>query len=307
MSNVVLRVDVEGREAIVLKQSRERLRTAQEWLCKLDRIWTEVAALELLGAIGPKDSVPTILFKEPDDYLFAMSHAPEDSVVWKGRLLAGDADPKLARLAGETLGLWHANTFSKTIDALADLTIFDQLRVDPYYRAVARVHSDARERINELIASMNSSNDRTFVHADFSPKNILIHKNGLTVVDFETSHVGDPAFDLGFFMSHLLLKSIRAGKNHEIYHSLIFEFLEAYRARVEHGLGANALADREARGIRHASACCLARVDGKSPVEYLDDGERTIARVRAGGAPRTAEDLGGFDEFDGDSLERSRE
>jgi len=36
------------------------------------------------------------------------------------------------------------------------------------------------------------------VLADFSPKNILITDQGIHLVDFETAHYGDPAFDLGF-------------------------------------------------------------------------------------------------------------
>ena len=295
VSNVVLRVEIEGQAPIVIKQARERLRTAKEWRCKLDRIWTEVAALERLGEIGSSDSVPKILFQERDDYLFAMSHAPNGSVVWKELLLAGDAEPKLARLAGETLGLWHARTFAKKIDALLDLEIFDQLRVDPYYRAIALVHETAAKPIGELIDLMNTTTDRTLVHADFSPKNILIHENGLTVVDFETAHVGDPAFDLGFFASHLLLKSIHMGKNHETYHFLLREFFDSYRGQVEGLPGRHALGEREARAIRHASACCLARVDGKSPVEYLDEAGRAIARAFALEAlrepPKVWEDL----------------
>src|SRR4051794_39973617 len=104
VSNVVLRVEGEGEATIVLKQSRERLRTKALWVSRLDRIWTERAALELLAGVLPAGTVPEVLFADRENYLFAMTCAPEDSTVWKERLLAGEADPAVARRAGEVLG-----------------------------------------------------------------------------------------------------------------------------------------------------------------------------------------------------------
>ena len=94
---------------------------------------------------------------------------------------------------------------------LADTTLFDELRVDPYYRTTARADPDLAPRIDALIAAMDRpADERTLVLGDFSPKNILVHAGGLILLDFECAHAGDPAFDLGFFLSHLLLKTIRA-------------------------------------------------------------------------------------------------
>ena len=94
---------------------------------------------------------------------------------------------------------------------LADTSLFDELRVDPYYRTAARRHPDLAPRIEALIAAMDRPDDeRTLVLGDFSPKNILVHAGGLILLDFECAHAGDPAFDLGFFLTHLMLKEIRA-------------------------------------------------------------------------------------------------
>src|SRR5262249_43462422 len=110
VSNIVLRIEIEGQAPIVLKQSRERLRTKALWVSRLDRVWTECAALELLDTILPAGTVPRVLFKDPENFLFAMSCAPSDSVVWKEQLLSGKADPEVARRAGEILGTMHAST-----------------------------------------------------------------------------------------------------------------------------------------------------------------------------------------------------
>ncbi len=122
--------------------------------------------------------------------------------------------------------------------------------------------------------------ERTLVLGDFSPKNILVHAGGLILLDFECAHAGDPAFDLGFFLSHLLLKAIRTSANdfvdYDDFIALIESFWTSYLDR--QGLAARVRADLVRRANRHTAACCLARVDGKSPVEYLDAAGQALAR-----------------------------
>ncbi|MDR3632723.1 MAG: aminoglycoside phosphotransferase family protein [Isosphaeraceae bacterium] len=279
VSNIVMRVDVEGEPPIVLKQARERLRTKMLWVSRLERVWTEQAALELLADLLLEGAVPRVLFADPDNYLFAMTCAPDDSVVWKEQLLLGEADLAVARQAGLILGAMHAETVGHPAlrGPLADTTVFDQLRIDPFYRTVAGSHPDLAAPLEVLTDETMSVPVPTFVHADFSPKNILVHGQGLTVVDFETAHAGDPAFDLGFFLSHLLLKAVRARPHDGPYLGLIRAFWDAYHERLRDALDADP--DLVRRAIAHTAACALARVDGKSPVDYLDaDAQAAVRR-----------------------------
>lgn len=288
VSNVVMRVDIEGESPLVLKQARERLRTRAHWVSRLERIWTERAALELLGGVLAEGVVPRVLFSEQDDYLFAMSLAPDDSVVWKEQLLAGKVEEPVARTAGAILGTMHAGTLGHpALDALplADTQVFDELRIDPFYRSIARVHPDLAPQIDALIASLAAARPKVFVHADFSPKNILVHSRGLTLVDFETAHAGDPAYDLGFVLSHLLLKAVRSGPGAAGYLRLAEALWASYRERVQGGpIGDDG--DLVRRACAHAAACALARVDGTSPVDYLDEPARAAVRRFARAALR---------------------
>jgi 5-methylthioribose kinase len=276
VSNVVVRVEVEGERPIVVKQSRERLRTKARWVSRLERIWAERDALDLLATVLSEGAVPRVLFSEPEDYLFAMTAAPGESVVWKEQLLEGVAEPDVARRAGVILGRMHTQLRDHPglCGRLGDRTVFGELRVDPFYRTIARVHPDLAPAVDALIDRMERAPDRTFVHADFSPKNILVHRRGLTVVDFETAHAGDPAFDVGFFLSHLSLKAFRSPVEDPTILGLVGPFWDGYHA--EAGPGHPDLSERS---TRHAAACMLARVDGTSPVDYLDDDARR--RVRA--------------------------
>lgn len=267
VSNIVLRVAVDDRPPIVLKQSRERLRTQAEWLSRLDRIWVEVDAMKLLATILPEGTVPEILFEDRADYLYAMTCAPDSCEVWKLQLLAGTIDREIARRAGESLGSIHAKTAGRTamLERFASLEIFDQLRLDPYYRRVAAVHPDLSDTLRALIDETFKPPVKSLVLGDFSPKNMLVGPSGLILLDFETAHAGDPAFDLGFFLSHLLLKAFRAAPDPSPFFGLIDTFWDAYGTR--HSVD-SALASRT---NRHVGACLLARIDGKSPVDYRKD------------------------------------
>jgi 5-methylthioribose kinase len=161
---------------------------------------------------------------------------------------------------------------------LAETVVFDQLRIDPFYRTIARAHPDLAPEIDALIASLKEPVIRTFVHADFSPKNILVHASGLTLVDFETAHAGDPAYDLGFVLSHLVLKGVRAAP----HLALTRVFHDAYLDRASSALDA----DLVRRACGHAAACALARVDGTSPVDYLDAPRQAAVRRFARAALR---------------------
>jgi 5-methylthioribose kinase len=292
VSNIVMRIDVPGRPPFVLKQCRERLRVAMDWRARLDRIWTEYATLQVLGTILPQGTVPDVLFEDRANYLFAMTCAPDDAVTWKSHLMAGQVDQTVSARLGTTLATIHSEGRAHPAlrGVLADTSLFDELRIDPYYRTIARLDSAMAPHIDALIAAMRRpEEERTLVLGDFSPKNILVHNGGLTLLDFECAHGGDPAFDLGFFLSHLLLKLIRAAGSDPVasarYSRLTIDFWSSYLAR--RNLGAAAGADLIRRAGLHTAACCWARVDGKSPVEYLDRRGQSIARSFGREALRT--------------------
>ena len=290
VSNIVLRVDVDvdDEPSFVIKQCRERLRVAMEWHAPLDRIWVERSTLDLLAAILPDGAVPGVLFEDRDNYLFAMTCAPDDAVTWKTQLMAGQIVPDVAARLGTLLARIHheAPNHPELERELHGTSLFEQLRVDPYYRTAARAHPDLAPELEALIQAMNRpASERTLVLGDFSPKNILVHAGGLILLDFECAHAGDATFDLGFFLSHLLLKAVHAsawGRDRvraAQYLGLTEVFWDAYLE--QRGLAGAARAQLIGRSIQHVAACCLARVDGKSPVEYLDARGQAVARAFA--------------------------
>ncbi len=282
VSNVVLEAAIEGSPPFVLKQCRERLRVQLDWRARLDRMWFETDALALLATVLPAGETPRVLFLDEPNYLFAMTRAPAEAVVWKADLLAGRFDPAIAERLGEDLGAIHAECAGHPALAgrFADVSLFDELRVDPYYRTIARVHPQIAAAVDGVITTMNQA-QRTLVLGDYSPKNILVHSAGLVLLDFECAHAGDATFDCGFFLSHLMLKTVRAGlqlgemAKARALLDLAHRFVTAYHERL--GSQARTLAPRRCEAL-HALLCMLARVDGKSPVDYLSEAARSFVR-----------------------------
>src|SRR2546428_8078618 len=101
VSNAVLRVQSAG-QTFVLKQSWPQLRTRDAWFSDLERVYREQDVMELLHPLLP-DNVPRVLFSDRPNFVFAMSHAPDEARVWKEALLAGQAAPAVADQAGRLL------------------------------------------------------------------------------------------------------------------------------------------------------------------------------------------------------------
>jgi len=305
VSNIVLLVEIASRgESFVVKQARGRLRVKEEWLCPVERIWREVDVLQVCGDLlrqSPQANheliieVPRVLWEARDNYAYAMTAAPTEHQTWKERLLAGETSPALAAACGKLLGQLHAGSWGSAMLAkrLEDRSFFDQLRLDPYYRQIARVHADLAPAVERLIDSV-WKHRCCLVHGDFSPKNLLVWPAHVMLIDFEVGHYGDPAFDLGFFLTHLVLKGVWAGPRRHEYLALAARFWQTYRATLEMTVDAATLAVLESRTMWNLAGCMLARVDGKSPVDYLAAEQqaviRSIARQWVNVPPRTWEE-----------------
>lgn len=272
VSNVVLRVTRPAADDFIIKQSRVQLRTKTEWFSRLDRIYREIGMLKLLAPLLPAGVIPRVLLEDRENYLFAMEAFPAQHVVWKQALLNGDIDLSVADRLGDYLARVHSQTCQRADLAAewGDLEVFDQLRLDPFYRYLARVRPEVAEPLEKLVAQ-NLATACCIVLADFSPKNILLAEGRLAIVDFETGHYGDPAFDLGFFLSHLLLKAVQFAARFDEYTELTRRFWTRYQAGMESVASmaelAPALLFQRTQG--HLAGCMWARVDGKSPVDYL--------------------------------------
>ena len=272
VSNIVLVVSAAGTRFVV-KQALPRLRVADEWLAKRERAINEAEALRLAGALTP-GCVPELLDLDRERCALTITAAPESWTTWKSRLLEGEADAAVASRIGGILADWHRGSFrdAKVAERFGDAEVFDQLRVDPYYRTVARRRPELAGAIAAFVERMEATH-LCLVHGDYSPKNILVG-DGVWAIDFEVAHYGDPAFDLAFMLNHLLLKRLHVPAASAALERCLVGFWDGYRDAVSGELVPDA---RYVLG--HVGCLMVARVEGKSPVEYLSTSEQEKANA----------------------------
>jgi aminoglycoside phosphotransferase (APT) family kinase protein len=260
---------------VCVKRALPRLRVAQQWQAPIERnryerLWMQAAHAAVPGA------APRILACDDKAGLFAMQYL--DFPVWKDLLHQGRAAPEFAAQVGATLAAIHAATAGRTEVAERFPTddIFHAIRLEPYLVATAIRHPDLQERIGLLI-NRTAKTKLSLVHGDVSPKNILVGPSGPVFLDAECAWYGDPAFDLAFCLNHLLLKCLWVPASRPGFLSCFDSLASTYLQGVT-------WEDRRAIEMRTASllpALLLARVDGKSPVEYLSDDGRRFIRATA--------------------------
>jgi aminoglycoside phosphotransferase (APT) family kinase protein len=231
--------------------------------------WMRVAA-----GIVPR-AVPELLGEDREAGAFAMAWLPPERFpVWKTLLAAGAGTSTMAREVGEVLGRIHAATADRPDLAARFATdaLFHALRLEPYLATAAEANPAVAQPLRALVAT-TAGTRRVLVHGDFSPKNILIGPDGPVILDAECAWYGDPAFDLAFVVNHLLLKSVWRPQWRAQYAAMATELLAAYRAHAAW----EPWPALDARAAALLPGLLLARVDGKSPVEYLTDPERQVA------------------------------
>ena len=265
VSSLIVRVDT-PRQSFGLKRALPQLKVAALWEAPVKRNRDEVAWLRFAAQHLPH-AVPALLGEDPDDCVFAMAFLPSEQFpVWKTQLQAGVVNAHTAQQVAQCLATWHAASAGQADVAQA----FDHdqdflaIRLDPYFNATALRHPDCAQALHGLV-KQTLTHKHALVHGDVSPKNILVGPHGPVFLDAECAWYGDPAFDLAFVLNHLLLKCLWKPAHHAAY-------LHCFDALAHSYLSAVNWEDRaalEARTCALLAGLLLARVDGKSPVEYI--------------------------------------
>ncbi len=271
VSNVVLKVSWDD-QVVVLKQSMPKLRVAADWPFDRRRTLVERDCLLLLGSLVP-GAVPDVIYCDEDRFALVISCVPPGGTLWKADLMAGRVDETAAGRAGALLGRIHRLSAAdhRARERFADQTVMIQGRTDPYHMTVAARHPALAPAIEREVARM-LSRQVALTLGDYSPKNLFVYPDYVMAIDFEVAHWGDPAFDVAFCLTHLILKAIHFAPRSAPYLACATRFWDACR---EEGAG---LA-QEPDVVAELGCLLLARIDGKSPVEYIGD-DRTRDLVR---------------------------
>jgi tRNA A-37 threonylcarbamoyl transferase component Bud32 len=279
VSNRTVKISWPDGSGWVAKQALEKLRVKADWFSDPKRIHVEAAGLRWLARLVGTAAVPSFVFESHEQRLLIMSAVPDPHQNYKELLLVTDSpDPRHAVEFGTLLARLHDNAFTHR-DVLsvefADTSFFENLRIDPYYIYAGHRLPTAAPFLFRLIDGTRKRR-LTLVHGDYSPKNILIPQDRLILLDHEVIHFGDPAFDVGFSMAHFLSKAHARVSLRQQFAALADTYWQSYRHQTA---GRPWTADLERWCINHTLGCLLARVAGKSILEYLSSSQKAAQRM----------------------------
>ena len=278
VSSDIVRVRLADGTDVCAKRALPKLKVAADWRVPTERNQYEVAWFRKANAIVP-GSAPAVLAADAESGVALLAYLPSERyVLWKEELLAGRTDSSVARSVAEAIGRIHAATLNdaEVARSFATNALFDALRLDPYLRATAARHPRLAPQILALVDVVKQTH-LALVHGDLSPKNILVDRVSRrpVILDDECAWYGDPAFDAAFCINHLVLKSIHLPPVRR-------ELLAEAQMFFDTWLAALPLAQRpllEEHVAALLPCLMLARVDGKSPVEYLTAAEQETVRA----------------------------
>jgi aminoglycoside phosphotransferase (APT) family kinase protein len=274
VSSEIYRVD-DGADVFVVKRALAKLKVQQDWFADVGRNANEFRYLQYVSQFLPQ-AVPRPLRLSVEHGYFTMEYLGSGYANWKQQMLAGVCEEATAGQIGSMLGIIHKRSAddAEARDTFATLKDFEQLRIDPYLLATAKKHPDLAGLFHEEADRLRASR-RVLTHGDFSPKNILVSKDRLVLVDCEVAWFGDAAFDVAFGLNHLLLKRLARPQHADQLRRMAQAFWTSYQK------AAGSAGGSETEVARLLLMLMLARVDGKSPVEYLDEAQRRHVRTFA--------------------------
>jgi 5-methylthioribose kinase len=260
-------------EAWVLKQALAKLRVDVDWFSDPKRVHREALGLRWLDRIAPAGAITPFVFEDHEHHLLAMAAVPDPHENWKIALLDGRLKTEHVERFGELLATIHARGWeqrAELAEVFAEQRFFESLRLEPYYAFTAQRVPEAAPFLASLLTETRARRE-TVVHGDYSPKNILIGPDEFVLLDHEVIHFGDPAFDLGFSLAHFLSKAHHLPSHRSAFAKSANRYWHCYLALLSDVDWVDAL---EPRAVRHTLGCLLARVAGRSPLEYLNQDER---------------------------------
>lgn len=210
--------------SLVVKQARPALERFPEYLAPTDRIAFEARYFECAAPFDSEGICPRIFSFDPEQCVLVIEDLGAAERLDDALARGADVAPAAAAL-GAFLGRVHAGTrgaglaarfANDGMRALHGEHIFSlPFRPNgfPLSPALAR---RAREIAADaaLVARIDAAHARyreprgALVHGDVQSANVMLAAAGPKLLDAEIAHVGDPAFDIGQLVAHLLLPSL---------------------------------------------------------------------------------------------------
>lgn len=257
-------------EQWVIKQALDKLRVKEDWFCDEARILIEYQGLKWFSEVLPSGTVPAPVFFDEENHVFCMTAIPSPHDNLRELILEGHIEPALFKRLGTLLGTFQRAGKNSTDAAslFGNRDFFKDLRIEPFYQFTAEQIPESKAFYDDLVLRTLAVAE-TVSHGDYSPKNVLIKDGDVVLLDFEVTHYGDPAFDVGFFLCQMLSFANHLKQKRKEIKDAAMLFWNSYFKEIG-SLNGEAMQ----RAVDHTLGCLLARVKGRSPVNFLTKAEQ---------------------------------
>jgi aminoglycoside phosphotransferase (APT) family kinase protein len=267
-------VVVTSEQRLLVKQAHWRVQMKRRWWTDRRRLFAEKRCIETLADILPPEVIPDALLEDRTNFVLVTTAPPRDAVVWAVELDLGRIDLQIASQAGELLASVHNRTreMPELKTTFEETKAFGQLRVEPLYEYVAAAFPEIRSGVEAQARDLMETR-LCLVLGDLRPRNVLINKGQLYLVDFATAHFGQPSFDLAFYAGDMCLKAMLNHPQKAAYLEAINVFWGAYFKAAEY----EGAAEVGRSAVRHFGCLLLAQVCGRLPAHEGDEAFRDLA------------------------------
>jgi 5-methylthioribose kinase len=287
----------------IVKQARPALERFPEYRVSTERLIFEHRWYEAVARWDEDAVCPRILGFVAEDRVLVLEDLGEAERLDARLARGGDAGEPVSRLAA-FLGRIHAATRDPSLAAHFANDAMKTLHGDHIFLLPLRPNEfplapEVAKRAAvlqgdpELVACADAAYARyreprgALVHADVQAGNVLLTDSGPKLLDAEIAHVGDPAFDLGVLLAHLVLPALAGGSPGDVA-PRVGPAWESYCAA--HGPGHPDFAEV----ARYAGLEVVRRTIGAARLPSLEDPDAALGALdravgwitRPPGAPR---------------------
>ena len=279
MMNYVIRIQT-SKGIFFLKQARTKAKAGNALgpalqTISVQRLEFEKKCISEIRAILPDGiEIPTVHHYDPESHLLILSDvAGNDGKLLETNLQAGLFEGSTATAIGQFLGAMHRFTWG-TRSSVRGSRQNDKNNWERFLRMRTIDASDERlplavqQELAHLCESTHQHHsNNVLIWMDCCPKNVIVRTNDkIGVIDFElASWIGDPAYDLGFFIGHYLIHALQQNRLAKVL-PIIVSSIQAYCGEVRKMPFCTGIVSRV---LKFAAATMIYRAIGASRLNYI--------------------------------------
>ncbi|ROS05523.1 phosphotransferase family enzyme [Sinobacterium caligoides] len=161
----------------------------------------------------PHNPVPEIVYVDHESNAFLMEEANTSQPLIEVLEQGGLSDVQLTKVSS-FLAYFHKTTYNIYSDeeSLSNVE-FRDFKLSLQYDDIAELLTEKEASVVLKCKEKHQKTQQCVLHGDINSRNILVGKKGVSVIDFEQSHLGSPSYDVAYILSEIFISFYVHNKN----------------------------------------------------------------------------------------------